>query len=441
MFRNRFNSRNFNLGDDEMTKWYPDCSSIRKHRFQCSQNEATCLIAWRVGDLSEDCRTNKHDEYSSEDDIQLSSVVCQQPGSSSCKLFRKYIEQSSMLSINNSTSNNIVAVSLGVTTPFWSYCNSIWDRDYGVDEVIESCKQWKCNQDYYQCQTGQCIPIEWLCNNVWDCSDGSDEEKFQQITNLTEHNSKLISNLTEMKEKCAKKNSIIAFSKECNITQEYPCLLANVKNALDFQINRPCINLTQIGDGHVDCYGGLDERNILNCTSKNMQGFSYQCLNEQSSQCISNGFLCSVRCLNTDEDRLLCFHLLNNSYSCQQQDDHDHSIVKDVLCFNGTCIPNAKCNGKIECEEFGEDEFYCNTGPQTSTAFLGYRYDARETTFKYNIILAPYPDDNTNESAGSINITEEKQESMQTAVIGNYSFLQDAIYFTEKSWLNFVRSF
>jgi hypothetical protein len=103
--------------------------------------------------------------------------------------------------------------------------------------------------------------------------------------------------------------------------------------------------------------------------------------------------------------------------------------MRDVRCFNGTCIPNAKCNRKIECEEFGEDEFYCNTGPSTSTAFLGYRYDARRTQFKYNVVLAPYPEDTINESVTSSNVIEKKQENMQAALIGNYSFFTKCYIF------------
>ncbi len=337
-------------------------------------------------------------------------MKCQQQTPDGCKLLRKYIEQSSTSFVDNSTTGNTAEVSLGVTISFWRYCNSIWDANYGTDEMAESCRYWKCNEDYYQCQTGQCIPLNWLCNNVWDCSDGSDEEGFQLIANLSNHNSKYISNFTEMKQKCAEANAISSFSKECDVTREYPCLLANVTNALDFTTNRPCINLTQIGDGYVDCYAGLDERNLLNCSSYFAQGFSFQCVNSKSSQCILNGFLCDTRCSNTDEDALLCFHLINNSHSCRQTDDPDHASVKDVRCFNGTCIPNAKCNGKIECEEFAEDEYYCNTGPQRSTPFLVYRYDAYRTEFKYEILLSPYPQDNVNESANPIYEIEQQQQ-------------------------------
>jgi hypothetical protein len=380
-------------------------------------------VVWAVGDTLDHCKTNRRDQYLEGLNIDLTSVTCQQQKQDGCQFLRNYIQQSSTSFADNSIPSNTKGVSLGVTTPFWLYCNSVWDLNYGIDEVAKSCKHWKCHQDYYQCQTGQCIPFKWLCNNVWDCSDGSDEEGFQRITTLSDHNKKLISNLTRMKENCTKANAISSFSKQCDITREYPCLLANAQNALDFKTNRPCINLTQIGDGHIDCYGGLDERNILNCSSYAAQGFSFQCVNHKSSQCILNGFLCHTRCSNTDEDKLLCFHLENNSHSCQQHKDPMHATFKDVQCLNGTCIPDAKCNGIIECEEFGEDEFYCNTGPQRSTPFLRYRHDAHKTVFVYNIVLASYPDDDQNKSTNFTKKNSGQHGSTLEAIPGNISFI------------------
>ncbi|CAF4786123.1 unnamed protein product, partial [Rotaria magnacalcarata] len=31
-----------------------------------------------------------------------------------------------------------------------------------MDEDSTACRQWICSKEEYQCQTGQCIPLEWV---------------------------------------------------------------------------------------------------------------------------------------------------------------------------------------------------------------------------------------------------------------------------------------
>ncbi|CAF4484953.1 unnamed protein product, partial [Rotaria magnacalcarata] len=59
---------------------------------------------------------------------------------------------------------------------FYRYCDSFWDLPEHVDEDSSACRQWICPKHEYQCQTGQCIPVDWICDGEWDCSDASDEE-------------------------------------------------------------------------------------------------------------------------------------------------------------------------------------------------------------------------------------------------------------------------
>ncbi|CAF3181267.1 unnamed protein product [Rotaria sp. Silwood2] len=89
----------------------------------------------------------------------------------------------------------------------------------------------------------------------------------------------------------------ITFDTFCNYTEEYGCILANVNDPLNFAINRQCINLTQIGDGVINCYGGLDERNILTCGNNlyEQHGFNFHC-NDQ--ECMLYHLLCQQRCAN-----------------------------------------------------------------------------------------------------------------------------------------------
>ena len=74
------------------------------------------------------------------------------------------------------------------------------------------------------------------------------------MDHLSERNSRL-KNLTEIKEQCSEqyRSNNTPFSDVCNIQSEYPCFRAGVDNPFNVKVNRPCINLTAIGDGKTDC--------------------------------------------------------------------------------------------------------------------------------------------------------------------------------------------
>lgn len=350
-----------------MEHWHEDCSSIRKHRFQCSHIEQTCLTILAIGDNRADCKKSNRDEYSAEYNLELRNLKCTSRDSSDCIFLRQYIAELSNVDAN-------ITETTDGSIKFWNYCDSSWEKSYGTDEM--NCHEWKCPvhytaQQYYRCQTGQCISHKWLCNGEWDCADGSDEEGIQLLTEYTinEHNSKLFrslrTSLTEMKSQCSKANSERALKQLCDIKTEYPCLLANVDDPWNFQLNRPCIHLTQLGDGHADCFGGLDERNIFNCSSYQQLGFGFKC--DIDEKCIARRQQCTDRhrCSNGN-DRFLCIYLSNNSYiQCNGQ--RSNATVADTHCLNGTCLPNSRCNGIAECP-FGEDEYYCPTGRSTKSS-------------------------------------------------------------------------
>lgn len=191
----------------------------------------------------------------------------------------------------------------------------------------------------------------------WDCNDGSDEERLFVIDHLDEHNSKL-KNLTELKQQCyeqyPKKN--VPFSNICNLSFEYPCFRIGIEDVFNVTLNRPCINLTQIGDGTTDCLTGLDERNRLRCSGYGMLGFHVQF---NSSICVPYARTCFDRYPWKPGENLAydttCFYQIfnftnNTNSSCSSR--------KDVMCLNNSCIKDARCNGKIECS-YGEDEYRC----------------------------------------------------------------------------------
>jgi hypothetical protein len=57
------------------------------------------------------------------------------------------------------------------------------------------------------------------------------------------------------------------YSSVCNTSFEFGCYRSRVSKPLDIESNRPCINLTQIGDNVEDCYNAYDEKNTFTTNS------------------------------------------------------------------------------------------------------------------------------------------------------------------------------
>jgi hypothetical protein len=84
---------------------------------------------------------------------------------------------------------------------------------------------------------------------------------------LSEHNIRVLTQTqwTILKKTCSTiyRKDVQPFSHQCNLELEYPCLRANVDDPWNFTTNYPCIPLSSIGDGKIDCYGQQDERNTV----------------------------------------------------------------------------------------------------------------------------------------------------------------------------------
>jgi hypothetical protein len=74
--------------------------------------------------------------------------------------------------------------------PFQYYCDSFWNLDKHIDEIPSSCQYWIRQNDEYQCQTGKCIQLDWVCDGEWDCSDASDEEAVVLIQKWSTQNAR-----------------------------------------------------------------------------------------------------------------------------------------------------------------------------------------------------------------------------------------------------------
>jgi hypothetical protein len=323
--------------------------NVGRHRFQCFNNQRKCLPVVRLGTGYADC-SNSYDEgwYGIGTDLrfQLSCFIAM---TTDCHLVKEYIQQSSTKnSSNNSSLVNPQQQEPTDRMPFRHYCDSFWNLDKHVDEIPASCQYWICQNNQYQCRTGQCIELDWVCDGEWDCSDASDEEAIFLIEKPSIHNAHLL-NLPSQLEKCRKRYSKSPFSNICNISFEFGCYLSQVSNPLDIQSNRPCINLTQIGDGVEDCYNAYDEKNTFTANSimAGMWGFHFRCGNYH----ILYPNACNERSNCT---QILCSHDRDKDGSC--------SDPKDFICRNDDhCEKNAQCNGKVDCLN-GEDEYWCPSG-------------------------------------------------------------------------------
>ena len=327
-------------GEDEQAQRNSTCTNrIRRHRYRCSGEHETCLLAKALSDSITHCN-DSDDEYAYGSGESLSKTTCKQSEDDGCHFLREYIFKSG----NHSDGNSQTMANSKMS--FRSYCNTFWDLKDRSDESSNICRSWICAQNEFQCGTGQCIPKYYVCDNEWDCADASDE--LFDIDHLSYHNRMI--NLTRKQVSCVTKmnNKVQAVHNFCDVTTEYPCLLINFTRLSDILEIRPCININQIGDGRIDCLGGLDERNTqAHCHGMHQLGFAFQC-RSKPTVCIDEQKLCINRCPNPNDDSLLC----GNDYSNRSDSTY-------FICMNDTLINDARCNQKIHCE-YGEDEYWCD---------------------------------------------------------------------------------
>jgi hypothetical protein len=247
--------------------------------------------------------------------------------------------------------------------PYDRYCDSFWDLSEHVDEDSSACQNWICPKEFYQCRTGQCIPVEWVCDGEWDCSDASDEEAIVLIKKWSNHNINLTHLHTRLRI-CTDRYRRTSFSDMCNTSFEFGCYRSEVSNPLDIYSYHPCINLSQIGDGVKDCYNAYDEKNTLKAQSTigGMWGFHAECGIGHRTY--------SDACIREKESNcsdILCSECRDKDGSCSGE--------KDFICLkDNQCMKNKRCDGRFDCEH-GEDEYWCATG-----SFVNhnqYRYDKK----------------------------------------------------------------
>ena len=367
-------------GAQEELKPLNSCSRVRRHRFQCSHTEPKCLIPYALVDNDDDC-SNKFDRYVYGNGTLVRDIPCRHRKDDGCRFLKAYIEESS---VNTTTNQEKIQPLAHIRHQ--AYCDSHWDSYPPMDEFSDYCKEWLCKKGLFQCKTHQCIPLDWVCDGEWDCSDASDELNIFLPDNTFHNDHQTLHRLQQRIRNCSMTSAIQPFADRCNFSTEFPCLLANVTNPLDIKMNRPCIDLKLIGNSIDDCYGGLDERNTAAGCQGSMIGFDFRC-GHGSTRCISSVVLCISRC-SDGEDDVLCFYKSKND-SCRG--------LSDVVCFNGECKVNARCNGSIECQH-GEDEYWCPPQRIDARVYRSNKHNDRKA-LQHTFECPSFPDEDSNASS------------------------------------------
>ena len=321
------------------------CAQVRRHRFRCSTEQATCLSVMRFGDEEIDCE-NRFDESWFGIGRWLSSVICRQPRRDECSLLRQYIDQSwksTSMKKTDKSSTHLIS--------FRSYCDTFWDLQWREDENLRECQHWwTCSIDRNRCENGQCIEIRWSADGEWDCADASDEQ---------EH---LVSSARHALEKASDHHfSDQSYLIPATCPQPRPlfCLSSEA-----IRQGFSCFNLSQIGDGHIDCAGAFDERNTLeHCSQLSKLGANFRC--RSTNTCVPYDLHClnGHRCANRSDDEHWC-----------SREDHPSNASgrNDFTCFGGQRVESNRCDGYRDCL-FTEDEYMCRIRIRSNGLVLAKR--------------------------------------------------------------------
>jgi hypothetical protein len=357
-----------------------------------------CLTVMTLGDGSDNCR-NRFDELFFGVGRTISSFGCNNERQDKCSLLRQYISQSSTSSKKNDGLQERSWLS------FRFHCDTFSDLQGNEDETPLECQEWWiCPEDQQRWQSGQCREASWGNDFEWDCANADDEHGRLNFTTEYTLQSAFVYNFTN--------RSFFVPSSCPGQSSPFLCLSLDATRQ-----GFSCLNWSQIGDGNIDCAGGMDECNTLPHCSESLSilGSNYLC--PSTITCIPYYFHCSkeeCRCPNRSDDRLWC---------SRQHRPSNCSGRSDFVCFDGRCAEGGRCDRYLECA-FGEDEYMCDYPSSLSNNFIGSRKLKRSSRGKRPSILrfSRYPlDVNITQSSSIVSTVDPPITSSPNPFISSAS--------------------